>query len=378
MLETTKSRKKNKRDVTTFAGMEVVPVIGVLLAKAAWFDSGATTYKGILSQIEGGIAAGVSKFLLDFDTPGGEVAGNFALCRKITALKEAHNLKIYGIVNEVCCSGGYSLASCCDKVFAIAGSTVGSVGAVQTFIDLTKVDKKQKVGYTIFRSREDKALGSPHEGLTDKVAEKITVSLQNVDDQFTMLVLSNREALSSSVIDNLKGGTVTAEQGLKLGLVDKVIPYVDEKFFLEELETDSKVLQPKKRKVKMSDKDKGKGKKDKVKTPASVALEASPVMLEDVPPAVVEAIQKKAVITERERVSSITALGAELGLSPTVVARAIDKGQDLAQVKEVFGSIKEAMDEAEPIKTETLVDSDGSTKPQNKLAADLKKAKGVV
>jgi len=86
----------------------------------------------------------IDSMLLKFDTPGSTVAGAETLANIIKETKKP----ILAFVDDLCCSGGYWLASQCDEI--IANNTtaqIGSIGVLLTFMDVQPALEKMGVKF---------------------------------------------------------------------------------------------------------------------------------------------------------------------------------------------------------------------------------------
>jgi protease-4 len=66
-----------------------------------------------------------SSVILKLDTPGGDVTSSDILYREIKRFKETTGLPVVGLMMGVAASGGYYVASACDRVIAHGSSLLG-------------------------------------------------------------------------------------------------------------------------------------------------------------------------------------------------------------------------------------------------------------
>ena len=203
-----------------------VGVMNTLVNKNAPFLSGATSYQGIVAETLEYAQEGKKTLLMEFDSHGGEAAGMFETIQHLTDIKKQYGLQLIGVVTGTCASAAYGLASVCDKLYATQDSTVGSIAAVMMHRDSTKQDKKSGLKYTIMRSKAHKYEGSPHEKLKRGARNRFLGVLTSLDESFNLAV-TRRKSLSLATVVKLKGETVQVDEALKLGLVDKSLPYFD-------------------------------------------------------------------------------------------------------------------------------------------------------
>lgn len=244
------------------------------------------------------------------DSYGGEVTKCFSTCSRLLELKSQYGLRYTSILNEAACSAAYAIASVADKIYAVEGSEVGSIGVVFLRLDKTEYDVQEGLKYHIFRSKPLKALGSAHEALSEKEVKSIENDLTFLDSQFN-LYISQRRGLSVEQIVNLQGQTFFGKEAKDLGLVDEVVKHFTKEIFTIQ-EGDSKMADAK-------------------------------MTVEDVPKDLVSEIAQKAVLEERERVLYTLKLGKELNIPEQTVLKYVSNGMDEDSIKTVFSSIAEAM-----------------------------------
>jgi len=315
---------KTERE-TEVAGYQIVPVYDTLVARASWFNSGETTYGSLVVQIKEGIKEGQKDFLFDINSGGGEVTKCFSTCRELIALREEHGLNFVSVVNEFACSAAYAIACVAQKIYSVKGAEQGSIGVISLRLCQMKYDENLGVDYLIVRSKEEKALGNPHEKVSAKELENTKNALTIIDNEFNMYVKEQR-GISVEAIQDMKGRAYFDSEALNLGLIDEVIPYLDSTFIQE--------------KEKMSD--------NKVYTEQELAT-------------AVDTAKSVAVSEERKRIMDMQKLGTELGIPSITVARLISNGSDLETAKETFGIIREAYEEKASIVVEQRPTADSKS-----------------
>jgi len=181
-------------------------------------------------------------------------------------------------------------------------------------LDRTEYDAKSGVKYHIFRSKPLKALGSPHEGLTEKELNVIEKDLQFLDKEFNLFI-SQQRGLTIETIQDLQGKTYFGVEAKDLGLVDEVVTHFSDKTLIQEV------------------------------IMAESGTSAKELTLEDIPNNLLQSIKQKAQIDERKRISYILNLGANLNIPKKTVQKYIDSGATEDLSKDTFGAIAEALQE---------------------------------
>jgi ClpP class serine protease len=309
----------------------VIPVDGSLVNKNGAGSSGATSYERIKQSTMEAISQGIPNLVYDISSGGGEASGAFPLADFINSLPEKYGVSTAAFTGSHANSAAYALAAATQKIYATDTASVGSIGAVMSLVDVTKMDEKNGISYTILRSKEDKAAYNPHESMTDKVIEQATESLKVWDNKFNTSMVKYRPGLSLDTILALKGNTVNAVKGLELGLVDEIVSSIEDIFpSLQENTLNNSPSQPKI------------GNTMDLQEALSKLVEAQS-QLESLT-ASSNLDVTKAVQNERARTLKILDAKKTFAASDESVVNAISKGWSLDTVTDVFTEVKAAKD----------------------------------
>jgi ClpP class serine protease len=305
----------------------VIPVYGSLVNKNGAGSSGVTSYQGTKASILEAVNSGIKHLVFDVSSPGGEAAGAFPLADFINKLPAKYGIQTYGFTDSQAASGGYIILGACQQVFATDIADVGSIGAVMSLVDVTKMDAEEGIKYTILRSKEDKAAYNPHEVASEKVIQDLQAKLQVLDTKFnTSMVKYRNGKLSIETVMNLAGKTVTATEGVSLGLVDSIVTSIEDVFseILVNKPVD-KAMNINHRSTTMSE----------VTLETFVALQAENTSLKEAQSlAVATAVQN-----ERLRCANIMSSGTTFAVSSEMVVKAISKGWALEMVADCFSEL---------------------------------------
>ncbi len=204
----------------------VIKVFDSLVSKNGGGLSGFTSYEGIRQSIELAIANGNNNILLYIDSPGGEATGLFALTDYIRTQVE-NGVNIIGFTDGMATSAAYAIMAATTMSFATETSLLGSIAALMVHVETSKADATSGRTYTIFRSKEEKALADSRTPLSDKAKEKITTMLDSFDASFNNDVILSRPSLELANIVAMKGSEFMAGEALQLGLIDRIVTNID-------------------------------------------------------------------------------------------------------------------------------------------------------
>lgn len=203
----------------------VIPVAGTLVHKYGHLDpfSGMTGYDGIARKFRAAIAdPEIEAIWLDIDSPGGEVAGCFALAEEIARYTDRPDAKpVWAYVNEQATSAAYALACVCDRIYAPATSVIGSIGCYIMFVDFSRRIDREGMKVEIIRSSERKGRTTGAEPLDDPARAKLQSMVDETRDLFASIVALGRQMPVGDVLDT-KAEIYSGPDAYELGLIDGI------------------------------------------------------------------------------------------------------------------------------------------------------------
>ena len=209
-------------------GVAVVPVRGLLTPNAFLFERymGWATYQGLAETMAALIVdQECTGIVLDMDTPGGMVRGIDEAAEAIVAA--AAIKPVHALVNPLCASAGYWLASQATDITCTPGSEVGSIG---TRLVKTSPQKSDNWGDRWFEVSSSNARAKNPDPATDEGMAELRRSLDESEARFHAAVARGRGidpgalAAQLSVTDDPKdGGAVFFPQdAIARGLADGI------------------------------------------------------------------------------------------------------------------------------------------------------------
>lgn len=166
----------------------------------------------------------IKAILLKIESPGGAAGTSAAIYSEIMQLKKEYPKPIITLVENVCASGGYYIASATDHIIAPGSAMIGSIGAAfPSIFQLKSFIEKYDVQAKALKAGDYKNTGNP---LVDITAQE-TAMLQGVLDdsyaQFTQDVAHARTILSLEKHKEWADGKIfTARQAYNLKLIDEL------------------------------------------------------------------------------------------------------------------------------------------------------------
>ena len=161
--------------------------------------------------------------LLYVDSPGGTVYESEELYLKLLEYKEETKRPVWGYMAHYAASGGYLVSMACDKIYANANTTTGSIGVIMSGFDMTGLYEKLGIRYVSITSGENK-------DSTRMTEDQLAIYQSQVDEyysKFVKIVSEGRKMPEDQIKTLADGRTYTAQQALNNGLIDEIALYED-------------------------------------------------------------------------------------------------------------------------------------------------------
>jgi protease-4 len=229
-------RRRLKRRIALWRTMTLIALIATIAAAYGRFGDTAIGGNYIASiPVEGVIVQDDQRIkvirdlaknesakavILRIDSPGGTVVGGETLYRAVLDL--AKKKPVVAVLDGVAASAAYMVAIAADRLFAQESTITGSVGVIMQTTDVTKLLEMIGVSARSFKSGSLKAVPSPVEPITPRVA-MVTQSL--IDDMYKMfreMVLERRKLKPEDAARFSDGRVFTGRQALRNGLIDQI------------------------------------------------------------------------------------------------------------------------------------------------------------
>ncbi len=180
--------------IETYGGIALARVHGTTgkgLSKMAMqcggFDTGL--FRQQLANV--GEDPSIRALVIDFNTPGGMVAGNSQVAADIRAIS-ATGRRVYGYASGMCCSAGYWMMSACDEAHAEEDAIIGSISTIYAGVDSSEEWKKEGLELKLFATGKFKAAGMPGKKWTEEEEANIWDRINKIDAEFKSFVSTRR------------------------------------------------------------------------------------------------------------------------------------------------------------------------------------------
>lgn len=171
--------------------------------------------------------------IIKINSPGGTVAMSQNIHNEIMKLREMK--PVITVFDDVSASGGYYIASACDRIIAQEGTLTGSIGVIFSFMDYHNLlTDKLNINSIVIKSGKYKDIGS---GMREMTEDEKTLMQDIIDDSYSQFIdaivngrinrndtyTAEKRVLKPDVLKaNADGRVFTGRQALKLGFVDAI------------------------------------------------------------------------------------------------------------------------------------------------------------
>ncbi len=215
-------RPSRKPYEVTPNGIAIIPIEGTLVHKTYGLDafSGLRSYVDIQEEIEDAATdPKIRGMLLDFDSPGGEVAGVFDLADTIFEARAAK--PVFAVANNDAFSAAYLLASAAERLYVSRTSGIGSIGVIVSHLDVSGNDEKLGYQYTIIHAGARKADFHPHAPLTEEARNVLEAAVERTYGMLVAAVARNR-GLAESAVRDTEAGLYFGSDAVNTRLADRM------------------------------------------------------------------------------------------------------------------------------------------------------------
>jgi protease-4 len=180
------------------------------------------TYQHLRDGLEDAMEDDKTKaVIIEANSPGGSPVYSNMVYNEILRLRKLYPKKpIDVVVEEVCASGCYYIASAANKIYANPSSIVGSIGVIYTGFGLNGLMDKIGVDSRLIISGRNKAMGYPFIPANSEQNAMQQDMMNKIHEQFTNAVKQGRGKRLHDDPDLFSGRYWIGEDAIKLGLID--------------------------------------------------------------------------------------------------------------------------------------------------------------
>jgi signal peptide peptidase SppA len=203
-------------------GVAYLPISGKMVVRPDEFEK---EYLGMVCMEEAGNAIRqacddpkVKALLLHMDSPGGTANGTPELAALV---KECAGKKpIVAYSDTLACSAAYYVASQATTVLSSVTASLGNVGSVMTYMDISKMLSDIGVKPVVIRNEDSPLKGTGALG-TSLTAEQLAFLQRDVNESAAMFKRAVKSARNCTD-DAMDGGWYSGARAMALGLTDQL------------------------------------------------------------------------------------------------------------------------------------------------------------
>jgi protease-4 len=167
----------------------------------------------------------VKAIVIRINSPGGAIAPSQEIYSAIRRTHRDSGKPIIASLDSVAASGGYYIASGCDRIVANPGSITGSIGVILQWFNTKELIQWAKLKPETITSGPMKDAGSPYRELTEPERQYFQGVVSQLHSQFVRDVALGRgpARMKQEEVARIADGRIfTGEQALALKLVDEL------------------------------------------------------------------------------------------------------------------------------------------------------------
>lgn len=194
----------------------------------------------------------IKAIILRVNSPGGTIGASQEIYLELKKFKEKTGKKLICSIENIGASGAYYVSLACDKVIALPGSIVGSIGVISFFFTVEDLLKYLKVKPYIVKSGKFKDTGSPFRQPNEQDLKYLEDIVMKLFEEFKKDVVQVRPTLKDKIDEIADGRVFTGKEAFELGLIDYIGTFSDAVTIAKELagiKEEPKIIFPEKRKI---------------------------------------------------------------------------------------------------------------------------------
>lgn len=168
----------------------------------------------------------IETIVLDIDTPGGMVTGTQEAADAVFAARRKK--PVIGLVNPLCASAGYWIASQCTSLIGVPSADIGSIGVFMCHYDCSAMLADAGIKPTYIFAGEYKTEGNSSEPLSRDGRAWFQNEVNKTYSDFIAAVARGRGVSTLRVKAGFGGGRVfSAPDALRAEMIDAILPLGD-------------------------------------------------------------------------------------------------------------------------------------------------------
>ncbi len=166
----------------------------------------------------------VKAMVIRINSPGGAVAPSQEIYEEIRKVRRESGKPFVASIDIVGASGGFYIASACDRIVANPGSITGSIGVIMQWMNLEDLVRWAKLKPETITAGGMKDIGSPYREMKPEERVYLARIAEQLHQQFIRAVAEGRSGkMTVAEVTTIADGRVfTGEEALSLKLIDQL------------------------------------------------------------------------------------------------------------------------------------------------------------
>jgi protease-4 len=159
--------------------------------------------------------------IMRINSPGGSPVQAQTIYDEMRRLRKKYpDVPLYAVVEDICASGGYFIASGADRIYVSKSSLVGSIGVLMNGFGFTGLMEKLGIERRLITAGENKAFLDPFSPMQEKHRQFAEQLAKEIHQQFIGVVREGRGKRLKETPEMFSGLIWTGEKSIELGLAD--------------------------------------------------------------------------------------------------------------------------------------------------------------
>jgi protease-4 len=203
----------------------LIPMYGIITdtPKERFLTQSQSMVEKVMSQLKKAEKDDhIKAVLFEINSPGGTITASDILYHEISSFKERTGKKIAVSMMDLATSGAYYVSLPADLITAHPTTITGSVGVL--FLQPKVMGLMDKIGISVDVKKfgKNKDMGTPLRDSSEEEQRFMQKSVNDMGERFIRLVQRHRKPNEQAMAEISTARIFSADDALKLGLVDKV------------------------------------------------------------------------------------------------------------------------------------------------------------
>jgi protease-4 len=201
------------------SGVAVIKIQGDI--RSGYSTGGSSGADDVIEElVSAKHSSNIRAVILDINSPGGSVGATKSIYNAVRDLRKEK--PVVAVVSDIAASGGYYVASACDKIFAQDGSLIGSIGVISFHGDISGFLNDYKIKISTIKSGKFKDSSYPFRSMTDQERRMLQSVMDDAYERFITDVSEGRGQPRKAVMEWAEGKIFSGKQAKSEQMIDDI------------------------------------------------------------------------------------------------------------------------------------------------------------